>query len=102
MKSKMGKSSLEDSESDINQHKVGTQKKYVIKSFLEQHGIPKGSPLEKYFSDKFFDSKPLSEILREGSKISITLDDTDNEYFLRSFNDNSNAHKTYYIFVCSD
>lgn len=90
------------SESDINQHKVGTQKKYVIKSFLEQHGIPKGSPLEKYFSDKFFDSKPLSEILREGSKISITLDDTDNEYFLRSFNDNSNAHKTYYIFVCSD
>ena len=90
------------SESDINQNRVGTKKEHIKKSFLEQHGILKGSPLEKYFSDKFFDSKPLSKILREGNTIPITPDDTDNEYILRSFNDNSNNHKTYYIFVCSD
>ena len=88
------------SEDDINQHKVGgnenNQSRHVKKSFLELHGIPKDSQLEKYFSDKFFDSKPLHKSL--GKEIDIE----GKRYILRSFNDNSSKRKTYYIFVCSE
>ena len=89
------------SEDDINQHKVGTQKKYVKKAFLELHGILKDSTIEKYFSNNFFNGKSLNELIREGNT-KVILTNTSMEYILCSFNDNSREHNTYYIFVHSE
>ena len=89
-------------ETEIDNHRTGSQKKYVNKTFLEQHGILKGSSLEKMFSDKFFNGKPLGDVLRENLTTTLTLDDTNKKFSLRSFNDNTNLHKTFYIFVCID
>ena len=89
-------------ESEINDQRTGSQKKYVNKAFLEQHGILKGSSLEKIFSDKFFNGKPLGDVLRENLTTTLTLNKTNKECVLRSFNDNTNSHRTFYIFVYID
>lgn len=89
-------------ESEIDNQRTGSQKKYVNKSFLEQHGILKGSSLEKMFSDQFFNGKPFGDVLRENFNTTLTLDQTNKTCVLRSFNDNTNLHRTFYIFVYID
>ena len=76
-------------------------KKICKKSFLELHGILKDSTLEKYFSDNFFNGKSLNELIREGNT-KVTLKDINTVYILRSFNDNSREHNTYYVFIRSE
>lgn len=83
------------SETDIKENKTD-ESNHLKKDFLEQHGILKDSTLAKKISNLYFEGKPLHKSL------SKEIDIDGKNYVLRSFNDNSNKHRTYYIFVCSE
>ena len=77
-------------EHDLNFKKTG---KYFDEKFLKQSGILKGSDDEKSLANQYFQDSPLTKILNKKWTIS------DSQFSLRSFNDNSSHHKTYYCFV---
>lgn len=77
-------------EHDLNLKKTG---KYFDEKFLKQSGILKGSDDEKSLANQYFQDSPLTKILNKKWTIS------DSQFSLRSFNDNSSHHKTYYCFV---
>lgn len=77
-------------ENDIKHNKTG---KCFNKKFLNQSGILKGSEDETFLTNQYFQGTLLTKMLNKKWSIS------DSQYTLRSFNDNTSSHQTYYCFV---